>query len=1372
MQASRAPSPRPSHTAISASSDAYDLLPSSSANTASPISVDGDLDLRSPSPPRSPRIIAPASPAGSFGILLDDGPGSQRPPSPTLPQSRHASDQGSADQQSASGSTSLHTPSIASQNVSASPQAHSAVPDEIPPELLVEPPRRNLRTRKPGQLNPYTVEMAMYKQRLEKNDWEDAVVLDRHLRKILREEMERTAMAAGHPLPRVKSKDGPSRRLEDKDRSGHSETPERSTLSVASSSARAHDRDLSPASPSPGPSLAPSNILRRLERYVGKRRRAAAYSRAAPLPEESESSSAESLRPPVRRRRRLISSSSETDDSDVQEISITQRRSTSRGVSEAPTPAPDEHDALFKQLKRMMPVHMARKYIADLKNMRKGKAYHSDGHVSDTPEASSASSSEDDEQVRSAVSQSLDARSAGSTPATSPMLADLRPGETRKRISSRPGEGHDEGRFVLSGDSESDSDDTLPRTPSPESDSTTSVAAHPLSDVEEENHFDADHRWWTNVPSYRRGTGTRERDHVDRSLGRSKSTSSKRRGQRRMTTSNAASRPKGAASGPRQSRLHFNEETTSALKTSSRRHSRPAPSRSRGYQARGPRQPERYGENPPIVEPRVRRRLDLRDDDIIFAMGRDNDDQGRFGDEGALQSPPLRAPSPHAPAVSPARPQHVGDQEVDVQRKRPNALKSPAGDGINGPRQPLLRPENIRHRPTPVSLGATASNPVALHLTRASPRLSSSDVSDTQLEANAWADVCHVRTDFGIEYIPVGTHFASDTYIGRGRLHELCNLTDNRYIFGASSAHLRYHLTSIDFTLPRTLESCEVEDLLPSLLDAIFAGLEDASVSADALSDAIDCALRFLHASLNVWMEQVNLEPCRRTVRVINSQIDHLMHRLRAMAASSQTPLTAKATRTTLQLRWFQVELFWRLMTFHDVSAMAGDGGNHIEDQEAFHSSCLNLMIVLLLQGIHRSVQHIKQHTVSFGAAEDPAANEESISPPLHDLSTELWIHLIHLLGKAADRFGGHLAFWSLLEPAVEKWKTQSNPRSPLLFAEAVWFTVFALSSLSQFSLASGTAGSSPHLGAGWGLVVKALDFVKWRYDEVIENRMPNSAIRRRDRCIRTIILRCHHLSDKWRWALEDADTIIFKLFDIFNSHKLTDLPTDGDHDFPVFLRQFDAELLVQPASREPTAYLTFVNLLAKTAQSKQADARDLKDAERRVSRLCSRLCPVRVMPFTKENPPTAHERSSLFNHYTLVMLYLFLVPSAAAQRLRQMKGLLVFQSADVQSQITCIRAMLYTIAILGDRNGDIAPVLEWLATIVLDLLTELESVVPGEAGDGNHFATVRKVQRLTDLLVHSLRSIQHMIENPCLRARESLVESPYPAPKLLNPGE
>ena len=65
--------------------------------------------------------------------------------------------------------------------------------------LPPSPPRRNLRTRKAQQLNPYTIEAMRYQRSLIRNDWQDAVVSQREWsrmeRQRIREEREREQAA-------------------------------------------------------------------------------------------------------------------------------------------------------------------------------------------------------------------------------------------------------------------------------------------------------------------------------------------------------------------------------------------------------------------------------------------------------------------------------------------------------------------------------------------------------------------------------------------------------------------------------------------------------------------------------------------------------------------------------------------------------------------------------------------------------------------------------------------------------------------------------------------------------------------------------------------------------------------------------------------------------------------------------------------------------------------------------------------------------------------------------------------------------------------------------------------------------------------------
>ena len=144
----------------------------------------------------------------------------------------------------------------------------------------------------------------------------------------------------------------------------------------------------------------------------------------------------------------------------------------------------------------------------------------------------------------------------------------------------------------------------------------------------------------------------------------------------------------------------------------------------------------------------------------------------------------------------------------------------------------------------------------------------------------------------------------------------------------------------------------------------------------------------------------------------------------------------------------------------------------------------------------------------------------------------------------------------------------------------------------------------------------------------------------------------------------EHADHLLTHFFDIFNAHRLADLPSEVDHDFAPFLRRFDMGLLYS----EPTgtAYHKFLQLLGQASSALQVGP----DAQRRLARLFSRMTPVRVMAFSCTQPPTSFEFAMLFNHYSLVMLFLYFEPQSAVQRLRQIRSFLPFARAVRSSQI------------------------------------------------------------------------------------------------------
>ncbi|PWN20950.1 hypothetical protein BCV69DRAFT_248575, partial [Microstroma glucosiphilum] len=370
------------------------------------------------------------------------------------------------------------------------------------------------------------------------------------------------------------------------------------------------------------------------------------------------------------------------------------------------------------------------------------------------------------------------------------------------------------------------------------------------------------------------------------------------------------------------------------------------------------------------------------------------------------------------------------------------------------------------------------------------------------------------------------------------------------------------------------------------------------------------------------------------------------------------------------------------------------------------------------------------------------------------DYSAEVWISLIHILSTAATVLGPHAGFWPVFEASLTQWRASLPPRRKVLTAEMIWYSLLSLCALSQFSASTGTTGSTPLLTQQWPLVVQALTATKLRYEEAVEQAMPSAAVSKRDQYIRAIVQRCFNLVSLWQWKMDGADIALSKLFDIFNDHRLADLPSEEDHDFPPFLREYDARLLFDESKREATSYHIFLKLLARAGRDLQATAKDSRDAERRVARLFSRVSPVRVMSFTRASPPTSRERSSLFNHYAVVMTHLYLMPSAGAQRLRQIKSFLVFKDADAQSQVTCIRAMLYAAIILRHYELDISVIATWFGAIFKTLLVEAEEVnrLSTKNEPGNHFESLRQARRVNSLLLTSLRSIQHIIEHQGLR--------------------
>lgn len=409
----------------------------------------------------------------------------------------------------------------------------------------------------------------------------------------------------------------------------------------------------------------------------------------------------------------------------------------------------------------------------------------------------------------------------------------------------------------------------------------------------------------------------------------------------------------------------------------------------------------------------------------------------------------------------------------------------------------------------------------------------------------------------------------------------------------------------------------------------------------------------------------------------------------------------------TLLLLWFRVEVHWRVCEL-------GQGAS-----VRLLDMAQPLMLRLLAGGLARTLAPIH------------AADRT----PITDLSAELWVHLIHVLHRLDDE-----AFWDVLAAASDDYFALT-PCSALLRCERAWLIVFGVCTLSFFSAAAGVAGPTPHVRAHWASIQALLARLRLRYDAPVERAAPRQLLQKRDAYIHILLHRCFLLCTRWQWPLLHSDSLLRHLFDVFDAHGLADLPSEQDHDFAPFLRHFDVARLLE-APPQGTAYQLFLQLLGRAS----AELQSVPDSRQRLARLFSRMTPVRVMPFTQAAPPVSHERAKLFNHYSIVMLFLYFEPTSALLRLRQIRSFLVFATADRASQIACIRAMVYAGTLFRHHGLDIQPVVAWL----VDVLRALEQAVavphPSDGMAARHAAQLQR--ELTRMMAVLVRSVQHLIEH------------------------
>lgn len=628
-----------------------------------------------------------------------------------------------------------------------------------------------------------------------------------------------------------------------------------------------------------------------------------------------------------------------------------------------------------------------------------------------------------------------------------------------------------------------------------------------------------------------------------------------------------------------------------------------------------------------------------------------------------------------------------------------------------------------------------------------------------------WQDVSDLRLDFGLRPPPAGLSFHADTPLGKGRLFELLQLTNSAVSHTQPRSMCIFNLDLAE----ETFDGRELQDALDAASEQLVPFLQsDGQTGVEAkYPTSLSDLFRFVCLWLTASQDDIKT---RNVVRVARSYVEGFL----ATIKDNKSCKGPHHSSLLQALRWFKVELSWReachtIGRGNSVSLLDAD---ETDWQGSFVQACQDLMLELLIHGLHHTMQSIKRASHVTFDANDPTGYFTLDDAILDDQSAQYWIGIIHLLNaeEAAEIMGAFTSFWTIFEAATKQYQSAlSQRKSGLVVAENGWYSIMAICALGYFTASTGASSSRTNLKGGhWPMVLQTLCHVRLRADEQVEAAMPRAALQLRDDYIRLTLCRVLQLHTIWGWSFESCEATLGKLFALFDSHKLEDLPTEASHDFPTFLLDYDESRLLEAVQEEDTAFHIFIKILARAAYDLRAsNTSDETQADRNVARLFSRFSPLRTMAFQRDLPPTTLERSALFNHYSIALVYLHLVPSSHHQRLLQIQQYLSFSKADDKSQLVCIRAMMYAITVLQHHSIDIKEAIGWFKGAFKMLLTRLEELHRTGSSSGHLMKWDKDIKIQKTLVITALRSLQYVIKHESMDKNKTTHD--YPSVLLLD---
>ena len=589
-------------------------------------------------------------------------------------------------------------------------------------------------------------------------------------------------------------------------------------------------------------------------------------------------------------------------------------------------------------------------------------------------------------------------------------------------------------------------------------------------------------------------------------------------------------------------------------------------------------------------------------------------------------------------------------------------------------------------------------------------RLSYGDDHHVLGEQQAWQDdeatqgITKLTVDFGISAVPPGVRFGPSTYLGKYQLHDLITSINGE---GETRAPLPYSdLDNINLRSDMTPD--QLSEALDVTVNVLYEWLnadnpEEESVETMVSKPKRHDALMFALSETCIWIFVHSDEMGRKQLQLAMSDF---FRRLRECIQDSIAKLDMRRRLSSTKIfsvLWFNANLSSRwFVTNKRINLGVSDSWTNAVELLIDHLMDFDLQKVL--EDIHQAGDLIEGDTVQVRVA-------------------ELWICLIHFLPFMSTAMEGTVqqdqVFWTFVQRALKE--LELNGRPDLENSEFQWKLLFGLSALGQFTR-NGIATTSNNLSASWEVVATALDSIKLVHT-LADDKLPFTALRKRDHYVRMVVARCYLLGTRWQWSMRDAYVMFNKLVEIFKSRKFGNLLSE-ESDFPAFLRYSNLQMLTE-LRKSDSAFGLFLKLVVLAGRCKDCGSELVQRVNARLRKLLSLTVPLSGVPFNRVSPPLGQELSMLYNRFSSIIVAIYLEPTAInlRSRLVQARRYVIFSEADWKSRQACIRALMYTAILSRYLELPLDEPLAWLEEMVDALLRDYDEAEKALKVPGNKLA-------------------------------------------------